>query len=83
MNLISSICILVATTGVIFILLLFFQRRQLEQQNKKLRNFLKNLEEQQRTCWEKFIAEQRTYEAEQIEIIKEWLLGKDFVENEH
>ena len=80
MNMISSICILVATIGVLFILLLFFQRRQLEQQNKKLRNFLKNLEEQQRICWEKFIAEQRTFEAEHIEKIKEWLLWRDNVD---
>ena len=80
MNLIRSICILVATTGVIFILLLFFQRRQLEQQNKKLRNILKNLEEQQWTCWQKFIAEQRTFEAEHIEKIREWLLWRDDVE---
>ena len=82
MNLIISICILVAITGVIFILLLFFQRRQQEKQNEKLRIFIEDLEQQQRAYLENFIADQHQFEAEHIEKIKEWLLWKDYVGDE-
>lgn len=82
MYLISCIWILGATTGVIFILLLFFLRRQQEQQNEKIRNFLENLDQQQRAYLEKFISDRRLFEAEQMEKIKEWLLWKDYIGNE-
>ena len=83
MDLISSICILGATIGVISILLLFFLRKQQEKQNEKLRIFLEKMNQQQTVYLEKFIAEQHLFEAEQIEKVKEWLIGKDFVENEY
>ena len=82
MNLICSILILVATIGVITVLILFFQRRLQKKQDKKLRDFLNELNQMQSYFLERFTSEQRLFEAERFEKIKEWLLREDIVENE-
>lgn len=82
MNLICSIWILGATIGVITFLILFFQRTQQKELDKKLRGFLNELNQMQRYFLERFTSEQRLFEAERFEKIKEWLLREDNLENE-